>query len=77
MKEVKTLEKKYDLNIKLHTLYELIDALYNPLENDFPPDVKKRIEDLIDSINNYLYHPIDGYDIVAETYYTKINYRGN
>ena len=75
MKENKIMKKEYELNVKLHALYEVIDALYNPLENKYPQDVKESINNLIDTLNKYLYHPIDGYDIIDEKYNTIITYQ--
>ena len=42
---------------------------------NYPSDVKENVDNLIKSLNNYLYHPKKGYDIIEEKYLNVVKYR--
>ena len=73
--EDKILEKTYEESIKLNVLYEILEGLYRPTQFNYPSDVKENVDNLIKSLNNYLYHPKNGYDIIDEKYFNKVTYK--
>lgn len=69
------LNESYEESIKLNVLYEILEGLYKPTQFNYPSDVKENVDNLIKSLNNYLYHPKNGYDIIEEKYFNVVKYR--
>lgn len=77
MKDDKIIEETYEESMKLNVLYEVLDGLYKPTQFNYPADVKESADNLINSLNNYLYHQKNGYDIIGEKYFNVVKYRKN
>lgn len=71
-------EQTYEENLNLILLYEILDKLYNSKNvKKYPDDIQNKLNDLINSLNNYVYHSKGGYDIINENYFSKVTYRKN
>ncbi len=66
--------REYETDIHLEALYELLDYFYKPNCKKYPDDVKNKMNELIKTLDKYLYHNMDGYDIVDEEIYKKIKF---
>ena len=73
----KTIKETYELNTQLSVLYDVIDALYDKYKDKYPDDVKNDLKALLCTINQYIYHSHEGYDIVDEKNYSEITFKND
>ena len=74
----KTITDRYEANIHLNTLYDVLTSLRaNGNKHFYPDDVNDDIDSLIKKINNYIYHGHDGYDVIDETWYSEFTFKKN
>ena len=72
------LTKKYEANIHLNSLYDVIVALRANGSNFFyPNDIKEELDILINKINNYIYHNHSRYDVIDEKWYSEFTFKTN
>lgn len=70
----KKIIEKYEANIQLNTLYEVLDALYSKYSFWYPNDIKEDINKLLSKINDYVYHGHVGYDVIDEKWYSEFTF---
>ena len=74
--EKANLVKKYEANIHLNTLYDVLTALQsNGGKYHLPDDINKDIDKLISKVLNYIYHGHDGYDVVDEKWHSEFTFK--
>lgn len=65
----------YEEELSLLVLYEILDAIYKPSQKQYPKEIVEKINDLLVTLNKYLYHEKKGYDILKEKYLCEITYQ--
>lgn len=62
-------------------LYALLDVVSSLQENGrkfhYPDDVNKAIDNLLDKIDNHIYHGHEDYDVTDEIWYSEITFEKN
>ncbi|MBR1385448.1 MAG: hypothetical protein IJ568_01315 [Bacilli bacterium] len=71
-------KEKYEANIHLNTLYDVLSALRaNGIKQFYPDDINDEIDRIISRINSYIYHGHNGYDVIAEKWYSEFTFKKN
>ena len=73
----KTITKRYEANMHLNTLYDILTSLQSNGKYWYPNDINKDINILINKINNYIYHNHKGRDVIDETWYSEFTFKKN
>ena len=74
----KEITEKYEANIHLNTLYDVLTSLRaNGSKQFYPDDVNEDIDKLISKILNYIYHDHKGCDVIDETWYSEFVFKKN
>lgn len=70
-----TKEISYEENLYLLVMYEILDSVCRPHYHQYPNDIKEKVDDLLMTLDKYIYHPQKGYSVEKQDYFTKITYR--
>lgn len=74
----KEIIERYEANIHLNTLYDVLTSLRaNGSKQFYPDDINEDIDKLISKILNYIYHDHKGYDVIDETWYSEFVFKKN
>ena len=74
----KEIKEKYEANVHLNTLYDVLTSLRaNGSKQFYPDDINEDIDKLISKILNYIYHDYKGYDVIDETWYSECVFKKN
>ncbi len=73
-----TIIERYEANIHLNTLYDVLSSLQsNGKKQLYPDDINEDIDSLIKKINEYIYHGHNGYDVIGEKWYSEFIFKKN
>lgn len=75
MEKDNIIAEKYETDLRLNVIYEILDKFYTPFQDVYPKDVSGKISELMDTIGKYIYPCKKGYDIVGEKHYSVLSYR--
>lgn len=70
-------KEKYDANIHLNSLCDVLSALQVNGKHWYPKDINEDIDTLIGKVNNYIYHGHKGYDVIDEKWYSEFTFKKN
>ena len=73
----KTINEKYEANIHLNSLCDVLCSLQVNGKYWYPKEINDDIDNLIKKINKYIYHDHKGYDIIDETWYSEFTFKKN
>ena len=73
----KEITERYEANIHLNTLYDVLTSLQGNNKCWYPEDINNDVTSLIKKINNHIYHNHSGYDVIDETWYSEITFEKN
>ena len=73
----KIINEKYEANIHLNSLYDVLSSLQASGKYWYPKEINDDIDNLISKINNYIYHNHSGYDVIDETWYSEFVFKKN
>lgn len=73
----KIIIERYEANIHLNSLCDVLSSLQSNGKYWYPADINEDINDLIDKINNYIYHDHNGDDVLDETWYSEFAFKKN
>ena len=71
------IKEKYEANIHLNTLYDVLSALQISGKHWYPTDVNDDINNLLNKINDYTYHRHIGFDVIDEKWYSEFTFKKN
>ena len=73
----KIINEKYEANIHLNSLYDVLSSLQTSGKYWYPKEINDDINNLISKINNYIYHNHKGNDVIDETWYSEFTFKKN
>ena len=73
----KIVTEKYETNIHLISLYDVLSSLQSNGKFFYPEEINADIDALLNKINYYTYHDHKGYDVLDETYYSEYTFKKN
>ena len=74
----KEITEKYEANVHLNTLYDVLTSLRsNGSMQFYPDDINNDIDKLVLKILDYIYHIHKGYDVIDEKWYSEITFKKN
>lgn len=70
------MKKEYYEEEGIIVSYHLLNYLYNQFKNGFTKDIKLKMEDLLNSLTNYMNHDFDEIkkDIINQELYRKVTF---
>ena len=72
------IKEKYEVNIHLNSLYDVLTSLRtNGSKQFYPDDINDDIDKLIFKILNYIYHDHKKYDVIDEKWYSEFTFKKN
>ena len=71
----KEITEKYEANIHLNSLYDVLISLQSNGKYWYPEEINNDIDNLIAKIKKYIYHDHKGYDVIDETWYSEFTFR--
>ena len=71
----KQITKKYEANIHLNSLYDVLVSLQVNGKYWYPKDINDGIDNLVAKINKYIYHGHKGYDVIDERWYSEFSFK--
>lgn len=71
----KEITERYEANIHLNSLYDVLVSLQSNGKYWYPDDINKDIDKLIAKINKYIYHDHSGYDVIDERWYSEFSFK--